>query len=153
MDSRPTIHRIPGEHSFFLILLVLSSLYPLVWWIGARLLSEEAALAPVLRELRARGLVFLDDGSSARSRVAEIAPGLDLPVRQADVVLDSGGAFRNVSDGLRRLEEIAKSGHIAIGIGTGLPATIDAIAAWTKDLEARGILLVPVSAGFHVRRG
>ena len=118
-------------------------------YLGARLLSEESALAPVLRELRARGLVFLDDGSSARSRVAEIASGLDLPVRQADVVLDSGGAFRNVSDGLRRLEEIAKSGHIAIGIGTGLPATIDAIAAWAKDLEARGILLVPVSAGFQ----
>ncbi len=116
---------------------------------GGRLLSEEAALAPVLRELEGRGLVFLDDGSSARSRAAEIASGLDLSVLRADVVLDSGGTSGNIDDGLRRLEEIAKSGHIAIGIGTGRPATIDAIAAWARDLEARGILLVPVSAGFR----
>ena len=49
-------------------------------------------------------------------------------------MLDALGTFTSVTENLRRLEEIAKSGHIAIGIGTGLPSTIDAIAAWAKDL-------------------
>ena len=48
-------------------------------YLGARLISEEPALAPVLRELEGRGLVFLDDGSSARSRVADIASGSICP--------------------------------------------------------------------------
>jgi hypothetical protein len=122
-------------------------------YLGARLTSEEASLTPLLRELKGRGLVFLDDGTSARSRVADLGSRLDLPVRQADLVLDSYGTFTSVTDNLRRLEGIAKSGHIAIGIGTGLPSTIDAIAAWAKGLEDRGILLVPVSASFRPKSG
>ena len=122
-------------------------------YLGARLTGEETSLAPLLRELARRGLVFLDDGSSARSRVADLGSRLDLPVRHADLVLDSAGTSAGVADNLRRLEEIARAGHIAIGVGTGLPATIDAIAAWAKGLEERGILLVPVSAGFLARPG
>jgi polysaccharide deacetylase 2 family uncharacterized protein YibQ len=122
-------------------------------YLGARLTSEESALAPLLRELNGRGLVFLDDGTSARSRVADLGSKLELPVRQADLVIDSNGTFASITDNLRRLEEIARSGHIAIGIGTGLPSTIDAIAAWAKGLDKRGVLLVPVSAGFRPRPG
>jgi polysaccharide deacetylase 2 family uncharacterized protein YibQ len=40
-----------------------------------------------------------------------------------------------------------------IGVGTGLPATIDAVENWAKKLESRGILLVPVSAAFRARPG
>ncbi|MDP9138897.1 MAG: divergent polysaccharide deacetylase family protein, partial [Pseudomonadota bacterium] len=122
-------------------------------YLGARLTGEETPLTPLLRELASRGLVFLDDGSSARSRIAELGSRLALPVRQADLVLDSSSTFTGITDNLRKLEEIAKAGHIAIGVGTGLPATIDAIAAWAKGLEERGILLVPVSAGFLSRPG
>ena len=122
-------------------------------YLGARFLDEDPALAPLLAELKRRGLVFLDDGASARSRVVDVGERLTLPVRRADVVLDAGGDPGAIAGNLERLETIARSGQLAIGVGTGLPATIDAIAAWTKTLHERGILLVPVSAGFRARPG
>ena len=40
---------------------------------GAKFTASEAALAPVLREIGSRGLLFLDDGSSPRSLVSSVA--------------------------------------------------------------------------------
>ncbi len=42
-------------------------------YMGARFTSDDAALAPVLADIGKRGLLYLDDGSSARSRAGEIA--------------------------------------------------------------------------------
>ena len=118
-------------------------------YLGARFTSDSPALEPVLRKLKDRGLVYLDDGSSSRSRSVEIADGMGLPARQARLVIDADGNFNAITDNLRQLETLAQSGGIVIGIGTGLPATIDAVETWAKGLESRGILLVPVSAGFR----
>ena len=46
---------------------------------GAKLTADEAALAPILREIGGRGLVFLDDGSSSRSLVGAVAPSARRP--------------------------------------------------------------------------
>ena len=48
-------------------------------FMGAKLTSDEAALAPILREIGGRGLVFLDDGSSSRSLVGAVAPSAARP--------------------------------------------------------------------------
>jgi polysaccharide deacetylase 2 family uncharacterized protein YibQ len=119
-------------------------------YLGARFTSETPALEPVLRKLKDRGLVYLDDGTSSRSRSVEIADEMGLPARQARLVIDPDDNFNAITDNLRRLETMAQSGSgVVIGIGTGLPATIDAVESWAKGLESRGILLVPVSAGFR----
>ena len=56
-------------------------------YMGARFTGEDEALAPVLADVGQRGLLYLDDGSSARSRAAELAGST--PVLRADVVLDA----------------------------------------------------------------
>ena len=122
-------------------------------YLGAKFTSDEPSLEPVLRQLKARGLVYLDDGSSARSRVPDLGSELGLPVRQSALLIDEGGDFNSTLENLRKLETMAASGGIVIGIGTGLPATIDALEAWAKDLESRRVLLVPVSAGFRANAG
>jgi hypothetical protein len=110
-------------------------------------------MLPVIATLKQRGLVYLDDGSSPRSRAEEIADKLDLPARQADVIIDGDANFNSIAARLDELEKMSRNGSVAIGVGTGFPATIDAIAAWAKKLESKGVLLVPVSAAFRARAG
>ena len=103
--------------------------------------------------LKERGLVYLDDGSSQRSLTEEIAGGVDLPVRRADMIIDGDSSFSAITAKLQELEKLSRDGRIVIGVGSVLPATIEAVEAWSRKLESRGILLVPVSAAFRTRPG
>ena len=58
--------------------------------LGGQFLSNEAALIPVMEEVAGRGLLFLDDGTSAQSRVGEIARQSGYP-RQGQ---QAGGGLR-----------------------------------------------------------
>jgi polysaccharide deacetylase 2 family uncharacterized protein YibQ len=122
-------------------------------YLGARFTSETAAMSPVIQALKDRGLVYLEDGSSQRSVADEIAAGINLPVRRAEIIIDGEPTLGAITAKLQKLEQLSRDGRIVIGVGTGLPATIDAVAGWAQKLEARGILLVPVSAAFRVRPG
>ena len=50
---------------------------------------------------------------------------------------------------LERLEQLARQRGFALGSASALPVTADRIAHWAKTLEARGVLLVPVSSAFE----
>jgi polysaccharide deacetylase 2 family uncharacterized protein YibQ len=119
-------------------------------FLGGRFTADEAALAPVLRETKERGLFYVDDATSARSIADKIAPRLDLPFARADVVLDADKTPDSVDAALSRLEALARKNGVAIGWATGLPVNIDRIARFARSLEDRGIALVPVSAATSV---
>ena len=115
-------------------------------YMGARLSGDAVALKPVLAEIGRRGLVYLDDGSSARSLVDEIGREIGLPVRRAQGI--DGASFDDIRARLARLEDEANRSGAAIGSGSGLPVSIDAVQSWARDLADRGIDLVPASAIF-----
>lgn len=115
-------------------------------FMGARFTSNDAALAPVLKEIGDRGLIYLDDGSSARSVAPSIAAGFGLAAARGDVVLDAVQRPADIDAALQRLEAIAKEKGQAIGVATALPVSVDRIQRWIKAAEARGVTLVPVSA-------
>ena len=115
-------------------------------FLGGRFTADEAALAPVLRETKERGLFYIDDATSPRSIADKIALRVDLPFARADVVLDVDKTPDSVDAALSRLEALAHRNGVAIGWATGLPANIDRIARFARSLEDRGIALVPVSA-------
>ncbi|KMO42271.1 polysaccharide deacetylase [Methylobacterium variabile] len=114
-------------------------------FMGARLTGEAAALEPVLREIGARGLGFLDDGSSPRSLAREVGRKVKAPVARAEIVVDAVPRPDAIDRELARLEEAARKSGFALGSATALPLSIDRIARWSRDLESRGILLVPAS--------
>ncbi|MFE1601268.1 divergent polysaccharide deacetylase family protein [Methylobacterium sp. ID0610] len=121
-------------------------------YMGARLTAEAASLDPVLREIAARGLGFLDDGSSPRSVALEAGRRTKAPVARADAVIDAQPLPDAIDRELARLEETARRKGLALGSAMALPLTIDRIARWSRDLEARGILLVPASRALRTRR-
>lgn len=120
----------------------------LVNFMGAKLTADEAALAPILREIAGRGLAFLDDGSSSRSVVSTADKASRRPVARADVVLDGAPRADLIDAELTRLEETARRRGFAIGAASALPLTVERIARWAKALESRGVLLVPASHAF-----
>ena len=113
---------------------------------GARFTASEQALSPVLREAAKRGLLYFDDGSSQRSVASQIAGANNLAFAKADVVIDQVPAIADVERALGRLETIARERGVAVGFAAALPAAIERIAKWAKAAEARGVLLVPISA-------
>src|SRR5262249_37652362 len=58
-------------------------------YMGARFTASDAALTPVVREAGKRGLIYMDDGSSARSLAAQLAGSNNVPFAKTDVVLDA----------------------------------------------------------------
>jgi uncharacterized protein len=115
-------------------------------FMGARFTSSEPALAPVLREASKRGLLYLDDGSSQRSLVSQIAGANNLTFGKADAIIDAVPTAADIDRALGRLETLARERGAAVGMASALPVSIDRIANWAKAAEARGVLLVPISA-------
>jgi uncharacterized protein len=113
---------------------------------GARFTASEASLAPVLRESAKRGLIYVDDGSSARSLAGQIAGANKVPFAKADVIIDTVPMAAEIDKALVRLETMARERGSAIGYASALPVTIERVARWAKAVPGRGILLVPISA-------
>ena len=66
-------------------------------------------------------------------------------------MLDAVANPAEIDRALARLEATASKQGIAVGVTSPLPVAIDRIVRWAKDAEARGIILVPVTAALKPR--
>lgn len=155
----------PGPHTLTVSARLQDNLDKLRWlmarfsgyvgivnFMGAKLTADEAALAPLMREIGARGLGVIDDGSSPRSVAAKVGSAAKTPTARADVVVDAVGRPDAMDKELARLETLARERGYALASASALPVTLDRVARWAKGLEAKGILLVPASTAFEARR-
>lgn len=117
----------------------------LLSYMGGKFTASDAALSPVLREAGKRGLIYVDDGASARSIASQLAGSQNLPFAKTDVVIDATPTPTEIDHALARLELAARERGTAVGLATALPATVARIAAWAKAVEGRGFLLVPIT--------
>lgn len=115
-------------------------------FMGARFTANAGAVKPLLEELKQRGLMYFDDGSSPRSTVSAISNATQTAYAGADVVLDAVPARDEIDARLLKLEATARSKGFAIGSASALPISIERISEWAESLEARGLQLVPLSA-------
>ena len=114
-------------------------------FMGSRFVATDAAMQPVIKEAAKRGLGWFDDGSSARSVAGVIAEGQAMPFAKANVSIDTVPTQAEIDRALTRLEALAKEHGSAVGIASALPISIDRIAIWAKQLDSRGIMLVPLT--------
>jgi hypothetical protein len=115
-------------------------------FLGAKFTGDRGALSPVLGEVASRGLLYLDDGTSPRSLARDQAAALSLPFAAADVAIDADPSPQAIEAALVRLEALARSNGVAIGVASALPASLERVGRWARGLEARGVALVPLSA-------
>jgi len=114
--------------------------------LGDRFLSDPEALAPILTTLSRRGLYFYDTGAAARSAAPAVAGSLGLAFAQGAGSLDTIQTALEIDRRLAELEEKARAHGSAVGTAFVYPVSIARIAQWAKGLQARGFVLVPVSA-------
>ncbi|MDX6585456.1 MAG: uncharacterized protein QOI10_4640 [Solirubrobacterales bacterium] len=114
-------------------------------FMGARFVVTDAAMQPIIREAAKRGLGYLDDGSAPRSVASSAAEGQAMPFARADFSIDAVPTSVEIDRTLAKLESLAKERGTAVGIASALPISIERIGAWTRSLESRGILLVPLT--------
>lgn len=119
---------------------------------GAKFTAAKEALRPILKELKSRGLVFVDDGASPRSNAQSLAREFDLGFIASQVVIDAELTRTDIRKSLAKLETIAQEQGLAIGVGSNLPVTLEQIAEWAEKLSEKGIDLIPISAAIRARR-
>ncbi len=117
----------------------------LVNYSGQKFLSQGPALSHVLHEVKRRGLLFLDDGSAAKSLSPELSMVIGLPSLAATVRLDVDRDPFAIQARLAELEEQAARKGKAIGMGSIFPETLEALQDWLAGLRGR-IDIVPLSA-------
>jgi polysaccharide deacetylase 2 family uncharacterized protein YibQ len=145
----------PGPHTLLTTLPPEDNLKRLQWLMsrytgyvgvtnhmGAKFETAQQSFTPVLEELKRRGLLYVDDGSVPGSTTGQIAGAIGLNYSVASVQIDDGNVAKHLAD----LEAAAKQQGAAIGVVKASPATVKQIADWAGKLEAKGIVLVPVSA-------
>ena len=149
----------PGPHTLRQNLTAAETLDDLHWlmsrftgytgignFLGARFTGDPAALTPVLQDMAARGLFYVDDGSSPQSTAAEVARKVGLATLKADVIIDANSKPEAIAAALAALENLARRNGSALGIASALPGSVEQVARFAKALESRGIALVPLSA-------
>lgn len=115
-------------------------------YMGARYSASPEALRPLFNELRARGLLYVDNGSTPLSRSSEVANELRIPFAQSSLVLDTLLTAEDIDARLLELETLAREKGVAIGVASAFPVTIKRLKRWAEGAERRGIKLIPISA-------
>ena len=114
-------------------------------FMGSRFVTTDAALAPIVKDAAKRGLAWLDDGTAPRSVAGVIAEGQAMPFAKADVGIDTVPTPAEIDRALARLETLAKERGTSVGVASALPISVERIGNWAKQLEGRGIMLVPLT--------
>ncbi|MCO5089693.1 divergent polysaccharide deacetylase family protein [Bosea sp. (in: a-proteobacteria)] len=124
----------------------------IVNFLGGRFTADENALSPVLRELAGRGVMVVDDGSSARSLLAGAADRARIPALKIDRVIDGVANADAIDKELAALESLAREQGIAVAAASALPVSIERINRWAQSLEGKKLAIVPVSAARGFRQ-
>ncbi|CAA7617020.1 conserved hypothetical protein [Candidatus Terasakiella magnetica] len=120
---------------------------------GSRFTSDPAGMGVVMAELRKRGLAFIDSVTSERTVGAEVARQYGVPFTARHVFLDNDQGIAHVRSQLAKTEAYAKKHGFAVAIGHPHDGTIEALAGWLPGLEAKGLVLVPVSTVLRIGPG
>lgn len=118
---------------------------------GSRFTSDAAALAPVMADLKTRGLFFFDSRTAPSARGVEAAQAAGVMSAGRDIFLDDDQSGAAIQKQLADLVATAKRQGVAIAIGHPHDATLAALAAWLK--QDHGVTLVTLSEAMKLKRG
>lgn len=118
---------------------------------GSRFTSDAAMLAPVMADLKARGLFFFDSRTSGGSKGEAAALAAGVATGGRDIFLDDDQSAAAIQKQLADLVATAKRQGVAIAIGHPHDATLAALAVWLK--QDHGVQLVALTEAMRMKSG
>jgi polysaccharide deacetylase 2 family uncharacterized protein YibQ len=116
---------------------------------GSRFCENEDKLRLVMRELKNRGLFFVDSRTTTGTQAYRIAQEEEVPSAERNVFLDNIQSPQAVRRQLKRLIQLAKLKGEAIGIAHPHEVTLKVLKEDVPKFSSNGIELVPVSQLVH----
>lgn len=120
---------------------------------GSRFTASRPGMETALRQLKARGLLFLDSRTTAQSVGEQVAQELGLPSVVRHVFLDDDEQAAAVRARLADVERLARSQGFVVAIGHPHETTLQALAEWLPRVAGQGFALAPLSAVLRKRNG
>jgi polysaccharide deacetylase 2 family uncharacterized protein YibQ len=116
---------------------------------GSKFCENAEKLRLVMRELKNRGLFFVDSRTTKRTQAYRVAQEEEVPSAERNVFLDNIQSPQAVRRQLKRLIQLAKLKGEAIGIAHPHEVTLKVLTEDVPKLSSDGIELVPVSQLVH----
>lgn len=120
---------------------------------GSRFTAFRPGMETVLRQVRARGLMFLDSRTTAQSIGEQTAQEIGVPSIVRHVFLDDDESLESVRRKLAEAEAVARRQGFVVAIGHPHEATLQALAEWLPTVPGKGLALAPASAVLRKRNG
>ena len=118
---------------------------------GSRFTTSRADLLPVMRELKARGLFFLDSRTTEKTQVERVAREVGVMTGSRDIFIDDNRSAAAIARQLALIEDFARKNGNVIAIGHPYPETLKALSAWSKTIKERGFRLAPLREVLRTR--
>jgi hypothetical protein len=112
---------------------------------GSRFTSDPEGMEIVMRELKRRGLLFLDSRTSKRTVSASIALAHGVPFTERNIFLDNINSIPAINRQLRHLENFANKNGYGVAIAHPRETTIEALSQWLPIIAEKGFVQVPIS--------
>jgi len=112
---------------------------------GSRFLGSPKHLRPILNEVKARGLMFLDPSKARTGRANELSGELGLPVASVTAIIDEDPSPISIAAQLNAIAAKAKTDGYAVALGRPYPATIRTIKQWLASFRERNLMPAPIT--------
>ncbi len=112
--------------------------------------TQDARLMTILlKEIKAKGLFFLDSRTSTMGIPSKLGKEIGLPVLQRDVFLDNEDDRQYIKGQLQEVREVARKKGYAIAIGHYRFNTLQVLAEEIPELKKEGFAIVSLSDIFN----
>ncbi len=148
----------PGPHTLLTSLSIDENLEHLDWlldrfdavtgvtnYLGGKFASSPGSFAPMLMELKARDLLYVDDSKAANAATRQLARQVSLAYSVADIVIDTEREPEAIGRKLEALETQAREDGAVVAIGHAHADTLSALESWLATLNDKGLALVPIT--------
>ena len=120
---------------------------------GSRFTAFRPGMETVMRQLRPRGLMFLDSRTTRESVGEQTAQDQSVPVIVRHVFLDDDESIEAVRRKLADAEAVARRQGFVVAIGHPHETTLQALSEWLPTVQGKGLALAPATAVLRKRNG
>jgi len=118
---------------------------------GSRFTAFRPGMETVLRQLKGRGLMFLDSRTTPQSVGDQLAHEMGVPSIVRHVFLDDDESLDAVRRKLAEAEALARRQGFVVVIGHPHEATLVALGEWLPGVQSKGLALAPATAVLRKR--